>query len=207
MHLIMPDRNPETPPKLFDALLRHLDSYSGRQIQLSDLLIVIGDRGFGLAFMLFGLLAAILPTGLCSMMSLPIILFAFQLLIGQERPSIPNRFNHKMIDADLVRIKIQKSQKWLNWLEHLAKPRWQWFNHTVLIRLAALICLCLALIILMPGPFTNTPTGLAVMVFGLAIAERDGLLLLLSFFAALSAFFVSITAFVTFISLIQKWLS
>lgn len=198
---------PNDPPALFDALLHHLEAYAGQQIHLSDLLLAIGDRSFGLAFMLFGLLAAILPTGLCSIMGLPIILFAFQLLIGRSRPTIPDRFNHKTFDASLVSSNIRKSQKWLAWFEHVAKPRWQFFNQPALMKLAALLCMALAGIVLLPGPFTNTPTGFAVMIIGLAIAERDGLLLMLSFIAAVCAFFLSMTAFVAFISLIQRWLS
>jgi hypothetical protein len=195
------------PPKLFDVLLHHLEPYSGHQIHISDLLNAIGDRGFGLTFMLFGLLAAVLPTGLCSVMALPIILFAIQLLIGRTRPTIPKRFDRKTFDANLISTNIQKSQKYLDWFEHFAKPRWQLINQPMMIRFAAIICICLASIILMPGPLTNTQTGFAVMIIGLAIAERDGLLLLFSFFASISAFFVSITAFVAFISLIQRWLS
>ena len=43
-------------------------------------------------------------------------------------------------------------------------------------RVAALFCLLLALVILAPGPFTNVPPGIAIALFGFAMAERDGLL-------------------------------
>jgi hypothetical protein len=192
--------------KLFDVLLHRLQAYSGQQIQLSDLLTAMGDRSFGLAFMLFGFLAAVLPAVLCSIMSLPIILFALQLLTGREKPSIPNRFNRKKFDADTISLNIRKSQKWLNRLTLFARPRWYFFNQVFFIRLTALFCLILALIILIPGPFTNTPPGIAIVLFGCALTERDVILLLISFAASTLAFFVSVTAIMGIYSLILAWL-
>ena len=198
--------NPAHTPKLFNVLLRRLEHYAGKQIHLSDLLAAMGERSFGLAFMLFGFLAAVLPTVLCSIMSLPIILFAWQLLIGHTKPNIPNRFNQKKFDADTIRFNILKSLKWLNRLTLFAKPRALFLNNSFFIRLAALFCLILALIILIPGPFTNTPPGFAIMLFGCALAERDGVLLLISFVLSALAFFVSLTAIMALYSVANAWL-
>ena len=162
-------------PKLFEVLLHRMDHFAGQQIQLSDLLAAMGDRSFGLAFMLFGFLAAVLPAVICSIMSLPIILFSIQLILGRIKPSIPNRFNQKKFSADTITLNIRKSLKWLNRLTLFAKPRIPFLNHIIFIRLAAFFCLILALIILIPGPFTNSPPGIAIVLFGCALAERDGI--------------------------------
>lgn len=193
-------------PKLFEVLLHRLDYFAGQQIQLSDLLAAMGDRSFGLAFMLFGFLAAVLPTVICSIMSIPIILFSAQLLIGKVKPSIPHRFNQKKFSADTISLNIKKSLKWLNRLTLFAKPRLAFLNQVIFIRLAAFFCLVLAFVILIPGPFTNTPPGIAIVLFGCALAERDGVLLLISFALSLLAFFISITAIVALFSLILTWI-
>lgn len=203
------DKTPEAPdtPPLLDVMLHLLDRHDGREIRVSDMLEAMGDRGFGFALIAFGTLAAVLPTGLCSIMSMPILLFSAQLLFGQRHPSIPARFNRRTFAADRVQAGLRKTEKWLRWLEAFAKPRWPAFTGPFTTRLAAFFCLTLAMVIVVPGPFTNLPPGIAIALFGFAMAERDGLLMLLSFLAALLAFFISLSAISALAVLSWVWLS
>jgi hypothetical protein len=195
------------PKPLLDDMLHMLDRHDGRDIRVSDMLEAMGDRGYGFAFIAFGMLAAILPTGLCSIMSMPIILFSVQLLFGQSHPSIPARFNRRTFAADHVQNSLRKTEKWLRRLELFAKPRWPGFTGPLITRLAAFFCLTLALVIILPGPFTNLPPGIAIALFGFAMAERDGLLMLLSFLASVLAFFISLSALSALALLAWAWLS
>jgi hypothetical protein len=203
------DRTPDPPgtPPLLDVMLHLLDRYDGKNIHVSDMLQAMGDRGFGFAFIAFGILAAVLPTGLCSIMSVPILLFSSQLLIGRSHPSIPDRFNRRSFAADRVQAGLRNTEKWLRHLEAFAKPRWPAFTGRFITRLAAFFCLTLALVIVVPGPFTNLPPGIAITLFGFAMAERDGLLMLLSFLVAILAFFISLSAISALALLSWYWLS
>jgi hypothetical protein len=203
------DKTPEasgTPP-LIEVMLHLLDQHDGRNIHVSDMLMAMGDRGYGFAFIAFGMLAAILPTGLCSIMSMPIILFSAQLLFGQSHPSIPARFDRRTFAADRVQTSLRKTEKWLRRIESFAKPRWPGFTGPLITRLAAFFCLTLALVILVPGPFTNLPPGIAIALFGFAMAERDGLLMLLSFLFSVLAFFIALSAISALAILAWVWLS
>lgn len=191
---------------LLDSLLDNLEQQKGREIHAGALLEAMGHRGFGFAYVLFGTLAAALPTGLCSLMALPIILFALQQLLGRTRPSLPARFDNKRYSADALLAGIQRRRNWLVWLERFAKPRWKIMTHDIVYRLAALCCLVLALVILVPGPFTNIPPGLAIALFGFAMAEHDGLLLLLAFGVGVIAFIVGLSAAITALLLIWTWI-
>jgi hypothetical protein len=191
---------------LLDTLLDNLEQQKGREIHAGALLEAMGHRGFGFAYVLFGTLAAALPTGLCSLMALPIILFALQQLLGRTRPSLPARFDNKRYSADALLAGIQRRRNWLVWLERFAKPRWKIMTHDIVYRLAALCCLVLALVILVPGPFTNIPPGLAIALFGFAMAEHDGLLLLLAFGVGAIAFIVGLSAAITALLLIWTWI-
>ncbi len=102
---------------------------------------------------------------------------------------------------------LRKTEKWLRRLESFAKPRWPRFTGPLITRLAAFFCLTLALVILVPGPFTNLPPGVAIALFGFAMAERDGLLMLLSFLASVLAFFISLSAISALALLSWVWLS
>lgn len=199
-------RHDAVAKSLLDTLLDKLAQQSGREIHAGELLEAMGHRGFGFAYILFGILAAALPTGLCSLMALPIVLFALQQLFGRARPSLPARFDNKRYSADALHAGIERRRNWLVQLERIAKPRWKIMTNAFIYRLAALCCLVLALVILVPGPFTNIPPGVAIALFGFAMAEHDGLLLLLAFGVGVIAFIIGLSAAVTALLLIWTWI-
>lgn len=199
--------DPSGTPTLLDDMLHMLDRHDGRDIRISDLLEAMGDRGFGFAFIVFGILAAVLPPGLCSIMSIPILLFSAQLLFGQKHPSIPARFNRKTFAAGRIQAGLCKTEKWLRRLESFTKPRWSLFTGPFFTRLAAFFCLTLAFVIIVPGPMTNLPPGIAIVLFGFAMAERDGLLMLLSFLFSVLAFFIALSALSALVILSKVWLT
>lgn len=192
---------------LHGALMHLLDGYRGKNIHLSDLLNAMGARGFGFVYILFGMLAGALPTGLCSVMALPILLFSAQQALGRHRPTIPKRFDGKQFSADAVQTGIQSKEKWLLRLERFAKPRWRAMTGTVVNRIAAVWCFILAAVILLPGPFTNVPPGIAIALFGFAMVERDGLLMLISFIAGVIGFMVGLSAVIATALLIGHWIA
>jgi hypothetical protein len=192
---------------LHAALIHLLDGYRGRHIHLSDLLNAMGPRGFGFVYILFGILAAALPTGLCSVMAVPILLFSAQQALGRHRPTMPKRFDGKQFSADTVQAGIQSKEKWLLRLERFAKPRWHILTGTAVNRIAAVCCFILASVILLPGPFTNVPPGIAIALFGFAMVERDGLLMLIAFIAGIIGFIIGLSAVIATVLLIGRWIA
>lgn len=192
---------------LHGALMHLLDGYRGRNIHLSDLLNAMGPRGFGFVYILFGMLAGALPTGLCSVMAVPILLFSAQQALGRHRPTMPKRFDGKQFSADAIQAGIKRKEKWLLRLEQFAKPRWRLLTGTLVNRIAAVCCFILAAVILLPGPFTNVPPGIAIALFGFAMAERDGLLMLISFIAGIIGFTIGLSAVIATALLIGRWIA
>lgn len=192
---------------LHGALMHLLDGYRGSNIHVSDLLNAMGPRGFGFVYILFGMLAAALPTGLCSVMAVPILLFSAQQALGRHRPTMPKRFDGKQFSADTVQAGIQSKEKWLLRLERFAKPRWHALTGSTVNRIAAVCCFILAVVILLPGPFTNVPPGIAIALFGFAMVERDGLLMLISFIAGIIGFTIGLSAVIATVLLIERWIA
>ena len=184
-----------------------LDRYRGCNIHMSELLNAMGLRGFGFVYILFGMLAGALPTGLCSVMALPILLFSAQQAAGRHRPTMPKRFDGKQFSADTLQAGIQRQEKWLLMLERFAKPRWHIMTGTTVNRIAAVCCFILAAVILLPGPFTNVPPGIAIALFGFAMVERDGLLMLISFIAGIIGFIIGLSAVIATALLIVRWVA
>lgn len=199
-------RQPAADTPLHQALLHLLDRFQGRDIRLSDLLDAMGHRGFGFVYILFGMLAAVLPTGLCSLMAVPVLLFSAQQATGRTRPYMPARFDGKRFPAQAVQDGLQRRQHWIRRVERFAKPRWAPMTSTPVNRVAALFCLLLALVILTPGPFTNIPPGIAIALFGFAMAERDGLLMAISFVTGVLGFVVGLSALIATALLVWSWI-
>lgn len=193
-------------PSLSDALLGLFGSFSGRDIRIGEILEHMGARGFGFTYILFGMLAAALPAVLCSLMSMPVLLFSAQQMAGLKRPLMPAKFDGRTYPADTIRNALLKAAPWLDRLERFSRPRWPVLAGDAANRIAAMVCFLMALIILIPGPFTNTPPGMAIALIGLAMTSRDGLLMLLSLLASVAAVFISLSALGAFAVVLYGWI-
>src|SRR5690606_38862765 len=72
-------------------------------------------------------------------------------------------------------------------MERLLRPRLLLLTGPLGERLLALIALALAIILALPIPFGNWPPALAIVLFALALLERDGLFYVLGLCATLLA--------------------
>lgn len=196
----------EHPLTLYDDIQAQLARDAGADIGLGDLLARLGGRGFGFVYVVFGMLAAVLPAGLCSLMSVPILLFAGQQFLRQARPVLPARLDTRRVSTDALSAGLARRETWFRHMERIARPRWPWLAGIGAYRLAALFCGMLALVILVPGPFTNVPPGMAIALFGFAMAERDGLLMLAAFAIGILAFAIGLSAVAATVWLLANWL-
>ncbi len=202
-----PGPAPGQDAPLLDVLMHMLDGRAGQEITLGELLAAMGHRGFGFVFITFGVLAAISPPGVGSLMSLPIMLFALQMMWGAKEPWVPARLNRRRFAADTIAKSMQRARPWLRRIEIFAKPRWSFLADHLMKRLAALVCFLLACVILVPGPGTNNPPGVAIAIFGFAIAEHDGLLMLLAILASIAAFAIGALAIWAVVTLALGWIA
>jgi hypothetical protein len=174
---------------------------------LGELVAGMGLRGLGFCLIVFGLLAAISLPGIGSLMAVPLILFAAQIAAGFQQPWMPQWLSKRSFSADAVKRTIERGRPWLKKIELFARPRASWLARGLMERLVGVVCLILAAVILMPGPFTNNPPGIAITILGFALAERDGILVVLGLVAAVAAFFVGLSAFIAVAVAVWLWLS
>jgi len=186
-------------------MMHLLDGKAGQQVTIGELVSGMGKRGHGFCLIVFGLLAAISPPGVGSVMGAPLILFAAQLAVGLKQPWMPNWLARRPFSADGAKRTIERGRKWLKKIEIFAKPRASWLAGGVMEHLVGAVCVLLAAVILMPGPLTNNPPGIAITILGFALAERDGILVLLGLVAAVVAFVVGLSAFIAVAIAIWAW--
>lgn len=163
---------------ILDALL---DGDEHQTLTFSDLLAGLGRRAFGM-LLLVAVLPAFIPIPIGGALSGPlVVLIAAQLLVGQRRPWLPGfvarRGPKRQSLARFERI----VDPWLGRLERVVRPRLTAIlDHRAATAFTGLLLLLLGVLLSLPIPFTNYLLGGLVLLFALALLERDGALMLVA---------------------------
>ncbi|MFC5570777.1 exopolysaccharide biosynthesis protein [Lysobacter yangpyeongensis] len=146
-------------------------------IRLDDVVGGLEERAFGMLLFL-SLPIAFIP-GVAGVISGPlVILVGVQLLFGRNEPWLPrflgNRGPHRAAMATFR----NRLGPWLGRLERLVKPRTHaLLDHPVASAFTGLHLVVLGLLLSLPIPFTNVLFALLLLLFALALLERDGRLM------------------------------
>ncbi len=106
------------------------------------------------------------------------------MITGRKAVWFPHFVRRWSLQGSGLRAAFRICSRILYRVEFLAKPRLVFLTEGGATSLAGLQTLILALILLLPMPGANVIPGVSVALTGLAILERDGLLMLLSTFVA-----------------------
>ncbi len=171
----------EKPRRLrLDELLRELGADDGDEppadrpagVKVGELVDKAAEAGFGF---LIGVLALIaIPFfGLSTPFGLAIALLGAQLAIGRQRPWLPARARRRELSMAMLDRVLRLFSKRLRWLAHSTKRRWERAITPRLIGLAVTL-LGLGLALPLPIPGSNMIFLVPIMVYAIALLERDG---------------------------------
>lgn len=150
-------------------------------LTLRMLLAGLGRRAFGM-LLFVSILPAFIPVPVGGAISGPLVmLIGAQLLLLRRRPWLP-RFiaEHGFRRHALARFDRRISPA-LARLEHLIKPRLsRLLDQRVSAALTGLLLVLLGLLLSLPIPLTNYLLGGLLLVFALALLERDGALMIVA---------------------------
>lgn len=139
----------------------------------------LGRRSFGMLLFVSTLPAFIPIPGVGGAISGPLaILIGVQLLVGMRKPWLPKfiatRGPHRQL---MVRFRDMLSP-WLTRLERVVHPRADTLLvHRLASALSGLMLILLGLLLALPIPLTNYLFGGLLLLFALALLERDGWLM------------------------------
>lgn len=170
-----------------EILVALLKAHPERRIRVRELLAALKERGFGFAMLLFALPAALPIAGLNSIMGVPLMLFAVQMIFQRRMPWLPRFVADRQITRDDLLSLVERGVPLLRRIERICKPRLLFLIGPTGERLLGLLIFILAFVITLPGPFTNGPPGIAVIVLSIAMIERDGLAALIGAIVAVGA--------------------
>ena len=162
-----------------------LDGYTagdpGELLRLKVLLAGLGRRAYGM-LLFVATLPAFIPIPIGGAISGPlVVLIGVQLLWGRRRPWLPrflaSRGPHRHALARFYRL----VSPWLARLERLVRPRLPVLLHYRAARVfTGLLLVLLGLLLALPIPLTNYLFGAILLLFALAMLERDGALMLVA---------------------------
>lgn len=160
-------------------LLRHPTG----PLPLGDFLRAVEGRGFGLLLMLLALPSALpVPApGYSVPFGLLIAILAAQMLAGRKMPWLPTRVHQWTLRRRLAESMTNAAEKLFGRVEFLVKPRLAYFamGHAARVLQGGLV-LCMALLMCLPIPLTNTAPAMVIFLIGIGISENDGVFTLLA---------------------------
>lgn len=165
------------PCRLSDVLL-DLSRRAGERVSMAEICDCLGDRGFAALLVFFGALNLLpLPPGSSALLGLPIVVVAAQMTFGMERVWLPSFIANRSMSGDQFRNVIERIVPRMARVETLVRPRYWpfWRKHGE--RIVGIVTLLLSIIVTLPIPLGNWLPALAITLLGMAVTERDGVLL------------------------------
>jgi hypothetical protein len=154
-------------------------------LRLRDLLQGLDRRAFGM-LLLIATLPAFIPIPVGGAISGPLaMLIGAQLLVGMHMPWLPrflaDRGPHRHV---MVRFE-RRMSPWLARLETLVRPRMDiLLAHRAATIVSGALLLLTGLLLSLPIPLTNYIFGGLLLLFSIALLERDGVVMLIAWVSA-----------------------
>ncbi len=173
--------------RLSDVLRSALDVDADGFVTVGEIMERVAERSFGLLLFVVALptLVPILPPGASSVVGVLYISLSLQMLMGLKQPWMPARIRRYRLSPKVVASLQKRGVALMEKLERVSRPRWSFASHPLALRALALPVLAMGLILLLPVPFMNTAPAFSILIIGLGLLNRDGLMIIIG--AAVSA--------------------
>ena len=131
-------------------------------------------RSFGGVLIVLSLIG--LVPGVSIFSGLAMLVPGIQMMLGYDAPQLPKFLHRRTINRTNLQLFGKKLIPWLQKVEHYVRPRWSMLTVAPFPNLLGFVVVALALVIMLPLPFSNLPPAIALTCLSLGILERDGLL-------------------------------
>ncbi|HBB30472.1 MAG TPA: exopolysaccharide biosynthesis protein [Cyanobacteria bacterium UBA8803] len=159
-----------------ETLLKRL---AHQPLSLQDILSETSERGFSLLITLLTLPFLFpVPPGVSSILGWSCFLVAVQMAVGRRSLWLPRQVARFRFPQWFIRQLLSNLKRVTRILEKLVCPRWpQVAENPKIWRWNGFCIAWLALLLMLPIPFTNPIPTIAILVLAIATLEEDGLLM------------------------------
>ncbi|HET6604221.1 MAG TPA: exopolysaccharide biosynthesis protein [Xanthomonadaceae bacterium] len=167
------------PPRTSTLLADLANGSDDDRVRLERLLAGFGRGGFGALLLAVTLPTFIpLPVGVGAVTGPLAALVGLQLVLSRSQPWLPQFLRRKGLRREAFARFLARVQPWLRRLERLVRPRLHAMTGTIPANLVTgVLLIALGVLLALPIPFTNYPLGLLMLLFAIALIERDGVLM------------------------------
>lgn len=184
------------------------DERTGGSISFEELLSSFRQRAFG-ALLLVILLPTFIPVpiGIGAITGPMIALLGAQMLLTFSRPWLPGWLRRRRMERATVARFGARFRPLLSRLERICRPRLTQITERVWAHaFTGLQLVVLGLLLALPIPFTNYPYGIVLLLYAVALIERDGVLLLIAWALGIGAIVASVMLSGEVVALIGRML-
>jgi hypothetical protein len=135
----------------------------------------------GLAQVLFVLTLPVLlplPPGASMILALPLLVVAPQMVIGRKQLWLPRWLADRSFERRPFAKLVHRIIKPLGRIEAMGHPRLAFLTGALGVRMVGVFATVIALVLVLPIPFANLLPALALGLFTLGLARKDGLMVL-----------------------------
>ena len=174
------------PERTSDVLLKLVEDGQTETITLDMIVETLRGRAFGLLLFAFALPACFpMPPGIPAFCGVMIMLIGLHLVLGRETIWFPEIIARRSIERRQFAGIVERILPWVGRMEKMARPRVPFASSRLGKAFVGVVALSLGFILLLPIPILgNMPPGIAIVVIGLGMTERDGVLVLAGFVVA-----------------------
>ncbi|MBY0377163.1 MAG: exopolysaccharide biosynthesis protein [Gammaproteobacteria bacterium] len=156
-------------------------------LTFGELVSTLGGRAYGIISILFALPSALpisaIP-GFSFIFGLPIVFIAIHIILARPALWLPRSLENRSVSVKKLARVINTTIPYLLYVERLLKERWLFFSSSFMERVHGIVLLVLSLLLLLPIPFSNFIFATLIILFGLGISEKDGVVLALAYLGA-----------------------
>lgn len=168
---------------LGQTLTRLLQTEHPGGLSVHAITAAVGEKGFGLLLIVLALPSALpVPApGYSTPFGIVITLVALQMILGRPTVWLPARLGRIHIKPSLAKTMLGTASKFLDKIERFIRPRQQWIRGRAGQAALGIVVLCMAALMILPIPLTNTAPAMVIFLIGVGLSEEDGLLALGAF--------------------------
>lgn len=145
---------------------------------LSDLSDRMGNHAHAMILVVLAAPELIpLTPSIAPLLAIPMLLTAVHMGLHGERRALPQWLGRRKVPAAMIRVLRDRVAGWIGRLEGVTRRRWPALADRA--RLVGWVTAGVALVLLVPLPFVNTPPAVCVILMALGLMLRDGLLVAL----------------------------
>lgn len=181
------------PLPLSEQLAQIVQQHGPERLSFTELARHLEWRAWGGLLLIFAAINVLpLPPGTSVFFAIPLLIVSAQMIIGRTSPWFPARLDRRGVNKQLLARLVDKIDWVETRVERIFKPRLPGLTGATGARLIGIVCFLLALLAAIPIPLFHVAPAAAIILFGLALIYRDGVLVILAAVAAVLSVLVDI---------------